>query len=60
MMANCAEPIVIAEVIYQAATDGTNQLRYAAGDDAKALFANRLVADDATFLEGIKVQFGLT
>ena len=29
-----SEPEVVSEVIYQAATDGTDQLRYTAGDDA--------------------------
>ena len=55
-----ADPIVVARAIYEAATDGTNQLRYTAGDDAKALMANRKNADDATFLKGIKDQFGLS
>ena len=55
-----ADPIVVARAIYEAATDGTNQLRYTAGEDAKALMANRKNADDATFLKGIKDQFGLS
>jgi short-subunit dehydrogenase len=59
LVQNASEPSVVAEVIYQAATDGTNQLRYTAGEDAKALVAQRKQADDATFLEGIKSQFGL-
>ena len=54
-----SEPGVVAEVIYQAATDGTNQLRYTAGDDAKALVAQRKQVDDATFIGRIKTQFGL-
>jgi short-subunit dehydrogenase len=54
-----SEPFVVAEVVYQAATDGTNQLRYIAGNDAKEFIANRKLADDETFLEGIKAQFGL-
>jgi hypothetical protein len=33
-----------------AATDGKNQLRYTAGDDAKTLVANRQQYDDATFM----------
>jgi hypothetical protein len=56
---NASEPSVVAEVIYQAATDGTNQLRYTAGEDAKALVAQRKQVDDATFIGGIKSQFGL-
>ena len=35
LAASGSEPEVVAEVIYQAATDGTDQLRYTAGDDAK-------------------------
>ncbi len=31
----------IAEVVYEAATDGKEQLRYVAGTDAKALYAQR-------------------
>jgi len=48
-----------AEVIFRAATDGTDQLRYVAGEDAKTLLANRQQYDDATFIDGIKSQFGL-
>src|SRR5262249_51660197 len=59
MMVNSADPIVVAEVIFQAATDGTKQLRYPAGEDAKAILASRRAADDATFLEGIRARFGL-
>jgi NAD(P)-dependent dehydrogenase (short-subunit alcohol dehydrogenase family) len=55
-----SDPIVVARVIYEAATDGTNQLRYTAGEDAKVLMANRKGADDATFLKGIKDQLGLS
>ncbi len=58
-MAAGSEPIVVAEVIYTAATDGTNQLRYPAGADARALLEQRKAQDDATFLQGIKKQFGL-
>lgn len=32
----------IAEVVYEAATDGKDQVRYVAGADAKALYARRL------------------
>ncbi len=57
--ANGSEPEVVAEVIYEAANDGTDQLRYTAGPDAVQLIANRKAADDTTFLGGIKSQFGL-
>jgi len=59
-MAESASPAsVVAEVIFKAATDGTDQLRYTAGEDAKMLMANRQQYDDATFMGGIKSQFGL-
>jgi hypothetical protein len=45
---------VVAAVIFEAATDGKNQLRYTAGEDA---MANRQQYDDATFISGIKTQF---
>lgn len=54
-----SEPGVVASVIWNAVTDGTNQLRYTAGDDAAELMANRKAQDDDTFLAGIKGQFGL-
>lgn len=54
-----SEPEVVAETIYQAATDGTKQLRYTAGLDAEQIIAQRKAADDATFLQGIRAQFGL-
>ncbi len=54
-----SDPMVVARVIYEAATDGTDQLRYTAGEDAKVLMANRKAADDATFLKGVKEQFGI-
>ena len=50
---------VAANVIYQAATDGTDQIRYTAGEDAKMIIANRKEADDETFIGGMKSQFGL-
>ena len=54
-----SEPEVVAEVIYRAATDGTDQLRYTAGPDAAEIIAHRKAADDATFLAGMKAQLGI-
>ena len=48
-----------AEVIWNAVTDGTDTLRYTAGEDAKEFMANRKQLDDATFIGGIKQQLGL-
>ena len=59
MSQNASPASVVAEVIFEAATDGKNQLRYSAGEDAKILLANRQLYDDATFIGGIKSQFGL-
>jgi NAD(P)-dependent dehydrogenase (short-subunit alcohol dehydrogenase family) len=58
ILEKASEPIVVAEVIYRAATDDTNQLRYIAGED-EALFASRKAHDDATFLQNILDQFAL-
>ena len=54
-----ADPVVVAEVIFQAATDGTSQLRYTAGEDAKQIVANRKAVGDDAFFGGIKQQFSL-
>ena len=50
---------MVAEVIFEAATDGKNQLRYTAGEDAKMLISNREQLNDTTFISGIKSQFNL-
>jgi NAD(P)-dependent dehydrogenase (short-subunit alcohol dehydrogenase family) len=44
----------IAEVVYGAATDGQETLRYVCGDDAKNLYAQRLAKGDEAFRAGIK------
>ena len=59
MAQNASPASIVAEVIFEAATDGKNQLRYAAGEDAKVLIANRKQHDDTSFIGGIKSQFGL-
>ncbi len=50
MMANGADPVVVAEVIYKAATDDSDQLRYPAGADAQPLLEKRRTQDDHTFM----------
>lgn len=47
----------IAEVVYEAATDGKNKLRYVAGEDAKAMYAQRQEVGDEVFRVGVKEQF---
>jgi len=59
MAGQSSEPGVVADVIFGAVTDGTDQLRYTAGEDARALMANRSSLDDAGFMAGIRARFGL-
>ena len=59
MLANASPARLVADVIYEAATDGKNQLRYMAGADAHELLSNRKQYDDATFIGGMKMQFWL-
>ncbi|MEM7464213.1 MAG: SDR family oxidoreductase [Pseudomonadota bacterium] len=54
-----SEPIVVAEVIWDAVTDGTSTLRYTAGDDAAEYMKNRIEQDDETFISGVKAQLGM-
>lgn len=48
----------IAEVVYGAATDGTDMLRYVCGDDAKHLYAQRLAEGDEAFRITIRQMLG--
>jgi NAD(P)-dependent dehydrogenase (short-subunit alcohol dehydrogenase family) len=56
-MATYSSPDQIAEVVYEAATDGKDQLRYVAGEDAKATYAMRLEVGDEAFRKGMAQQF---
>ena len=49
---------LVAEVIYNAVNDGTDQLRYRAGDDANVLLDNRKKMSDSDFFEMINNQMG--
>ncbi len=51
-------PSLVAEVIFNAVTDGTNQLRYRAGEDANILLDNRKKMTDAAFFEMMNNQLG--
>jgi short-subunit dehydrogenase len=55
-MATYSTPEQVAEVVYGAATDGTQQLRYIAGDDAKARYAMRLDLGEEKFRAAIREQ----
>lgn len=47
----------IAEVVYEAATDGKDQVRYLAGDDAKGLYAQRLELGNEEFRKFMEQAF---
>jgi NAD(P)-dependent dehydrogenase (short-subunit alcohol dehydrogenase family) len=51
-----SEPELVAEVIYEAATDGKNQLRYRAGADCEEWLNQREAAGDDQFIATIKQQ----
>jgi NAD(P)-dependent dehydrogenase (short-subunit alcohol dehydrogenase family) len=53
-----ADAAVAAEAIYTAATDGTDQLRYTAGEDARLWASQRASQDDAAFFAGMRALFG--
>ncbi len=55
--ANYSTAEQIADVVYEAATDGKSQLRYVAGVDAKATYAQRLAVGDEAFRKGIAEIF---
>ncbi len=59
MGGNGSEAIAVAETVYEAATDGSNQLRYVIGPDAEQIIAARKQMDDPEYLAMIKGQFGL-
>lgn len=49
-------PSLVAEIIYTAVTDGTNQLRYRAGEDANFLLDSRKKMSDAEFFQMMNSQ----
>ena len=56
-VATYSSPEQIAEVVYEATTDGKDQLRYVAGEDAKATSAMRLQLGDEAFRKAMAQQF---
>jgi len=56
-MATYSTPDQIAEVVYEAATDGKDQLRYVAGPDGKATYATRLKLGDEAFRKAMEQRF---
>lgn len=59
LMGGSSEPEQIAEVIYAAATDETDTLRYVAGEDAVQMLAARAASSDAEYFASVRTQFGL-
>jgi NAD(P)-dependent dehydrogenase (short-subunit alcohol dehydrogenase family) len=47
----------IADTVYEAATDGKDTLRYVAGEDAKAMYAQRLQVGDEAFRKHMEQLF---
>ncbi len=56
-VANGSTAEEVAEVVFEAATDGKKQLRYIVGVGAKAAYAQRLQVGDEIFREGVKKTF---
>jgi NAD(P)-dependent dehydrogenase (short-subunit alcohol dehydrogenase family) len=55
--ANYSSAEQIADVVYEAATDGKDKLRYVAGADAQGWYAQRLAVGDEAFRKGIDQMF---
>ena len=54
------QPEEVAEIIWQAATDGTDQLRYVSGEAAKATLGHRYsLEQDEAFVAGMRATYGL-
>ncbi len=56
---NISPPSVVAEVIYQAATDGTSTLRYRAGADAEELLSTQKATNDEDFISIMKKRYNM-
>lgn len=59
MAANASHPDRVADVIFRAATDEGDRLRYEAGPDAQQMLGARRASDDAAFIGGMRAQFGI-
>jgi short-subunit dehydrogenase len=56
---NSSSPEVVAEVIYRAATDPSDRMRYIAGADARRLIPLRRLLGAGVTMKMIKQRFGL-
>lgn len=54
-----SQPEIVAEAIYTAATDGTDKIRYIAGDDAKQLIGMREENGDEVFVKFTKEMYAI-
>jgi len=54
-----SEPRVVSEAVWEAATDGTDKIRYLAGEDAKQMAAGRSQMDDEAWVAMMKTNFGI-
>jgi short-subunit dehydrogenase len=59
MQAHASPASLVADVIWEAVTDGTSTLRYTAGEDAQQYIAGRKALNDDELFAGIKQRFGL-
>lgn len=57
MMAHASSAEQIAGIVYEAATDGKDQVRYVAGPDANAIYNRRLEIGSEAFRKEIRNQF---
>jgi len=57
MMKAASTPEQIAAIVYEAATDGKDQIRYVAGNDANALYQKQLEIGKEAFRMEIRQQF---
>jgi hypothetical protein len=56
MMQSASTAEQIAAIVYEAATDGKDQVRYIAGNDANAIYAHRLEIGNEAFRKELKTQ----
>jgi NAD(P)-dependent dehydrogenase (short-subunit alcohol dehydrogenase family) len=56
---NASSPDMVADVIHHAATDGTDQLRYIAGDDAKMILDTRAKLSQEDYYAMVRQRLGL-
>ncbi|BDD06637.1 SDR family oxidoreductase [Aureibacter tunicatorum] len=59
MGSQSSKPELVAEIIFEAANDKSNKMRYRAGEDAQQLLTARKSTDEDEFIQNIKNQFQL-